>query len=233
MKKPGVLGLFLAASLTALLLACSSTEADWQQASSANTATAYQDFLKQHPNGQHADEARNRIHSLEDDQAWTTAMNTNTQESYQQYLSAQPNGTHAQEARDHITGIQRADAWKSAQAQGTAPALQAFLDKYPQGPEADAARAQLDKLNDQFRVQLAAFRNKKAAERDSARLKRRFAKVLHDVVVIPSSTTDKLNRVTSDLMSETDANSVCAKLKREHQACRVVKTAEASAPNTG
>ncbi len=233
MKKSGVPGLFLAASLTALLLACSSTEADWQQATSANTVTSYQDFLKQHPNGQHADEARNRIHSLEDDQAWTNAMNTNTQASYQQYLSAQPHGAHAQEAQDHITGIERAAAWQTAQAQGTVPALQAFLQKYPQGPEADAARAQLGKLNNQFRVQLAAFRSKRLAERDSARLKKRFRKVLHDVVVIPPTPTDKFNRVTSDEMSEADANSLCARLKREHQTCKVVKTAAASGPSAG
>jgi outer membrane protein assembly factor BamD (BamD/ComL family) len=233
MKKPGVLGLCLAASLCALLLACSSTDADWQQATSAGTIAAYQNFLKQHPNGQHADEARNRIHSLEDDQAWMNAMNTNTQEGYRGYLSAQPNGAHAQEARDHITGIQRAAAWKTAQSEGTPAALQAFLQKYPQGPESDAARAELDKINNQYRVQLAAFRSKKAADRDSARLKRRFRKVLHDVVVIPSTPTDKLNRVTSDEMSEADANSACAKLKRSHQACRVIKTAAASAPSAG
>jgi len=223
MNKARVLRLALAASLTVLLLACSSTEADWQQANSANTVAAYQDFLKQHPNGQHADEARNRIRSLEDDQAWMTAMNTNTEASYQQYLSAQPQGAHAQEARDHVTGLQRAAAWKQAEAEGTAPALQAFLEKYPQGPEADAARADLEKLNNQYRVQLAAFRSKRLAERDSARLKKRFAKVLHDVVVIPSTPQDKLNRVTSDLMSQADANSACAKLRREHQTCRVVK----------
>jgi hypothetical protein len=227
MKRPGVIGLFLTIALTALLLACSSTEADWQQATSAGTVAAYQSFLKEHPNGQHADEARNRIHSLEDDQAWTTAMNANTQESYEQYLSAQPNGAHAQEARDHITAVQRAAAWKTAQAEGSASALQGFLDKYPQGPEADAARAELDKLNNQYRVQLAAFRSKKLAERDSARLKARFAKVLHDVVVIPPTPEYKLNRVTSDLMSQADANSACARLKKAHQACKVVKIGSA------
>jgi LPS O-antigen subunit length determinant protein (WzzB/FepE family) len=223
MQKPGVLVASLAVVLTAVLLGCSSTETDWQQAASANTIGSYQNFLKAHPNGQHADEARNRIHGLEDDQAWMTAMNTNTEQSYQHYLGTEPNGAHAQDARDHITGLQRAAAWQTAQAQGTPAALQAFLQKYPQGAEADQARAQLDKLNDQYRVQLAAFRSKKAAERDSTRLKTRLRKVMHDVVVVPPTPPDKLTRVTSDLMSQSGAASLCAKLRRAHQPCKVVK----------
>jgi outer membrane protein assembly factor BamD (BamD/ComL family) len=223
MEKPGAIAASLAVVLMGLLLGCSSTEADWQQATSGGTIAAYQDFLKSHPNGQHADEARNRIHLLEDDQAWMTAMNTNTEQSYQQYLGAQPTGKHVQDARDHITALQRAAAWKTAQAQGTPAALQAFLQKYPEGAEADEAHAQLDKLNNQYRVQLAAFRSRKAAERDSARLQTRFRKVIHVVVVLAPTPPDKLNRVTSDLMSQSDAASLCAKLKKAHQTCRVVK----------
>jgi outer membrane protein assembly factor BamD (BamD/ComL family) len=225
MKRSGVIAAALAIVLTGLLLGCSSTEADWQQATQGNTITAYQDFLKAHPNGQHADEARNRIHSLEDDQAWMTAMNANTEQSYQQYLTAEPNGAHAQDARDHITGLQRAAAWKTAEAQGTPAAIEAFLQKYPEGTEADEAHAQLDKLNNQYRVQLAAFRSKRLADRDSARLKTRLRKVIHDVVVVPATPPDKLNRVTSDLMSQSDAASLCTKLKKAHQPCKVIKLA--------
>ncbi len=223
MKRSGVVAASLAVMLTGLLLGCSSIEADWQQATQGNTVTAYQDFLKAHPNGQHADEARSRIRSLEDDQAWTSAMNTNTEQSYRQYLSAERKGAHLQDARDHITGLQRAAAWKMAQAQGTPAALEAFLQKFPEGTEADEAHAQLDQLNHQYRVQLAAFRSKKSAERDSARLKSRLRKVMHDVVVVPAMPPDRLNRVTSDLMSQSDADSLCAKLKKAHQPCKVVK----------
>ncbi|HUN76820.1 MAG TPA: SPOR domain-containing protein [Steroidobacteraceae bacterium] len=223
MKRSSGLGVLLAALLCALLVACSSSEADWQQASAANTTAAYMNFLKQHPNGEHADEARTRIRSLEDDQAWTAALNGNTEQSYQQYLTSRPNGAHAQDARDSITKLQRAAAWKSAQADGSASALQAFLQKYPQGEESDEARAQLDKLNNSYRVQLAAFRSKSGAQRDSTRLRERFHRVLHDVAVLPPMPPDKLYRVTSDPMSEADANSACAKLKKAHQSCKVVK----------
>ena len=223
MKKSALPGVMLAAFVSAVLIACSSSDADWQQATSVNTIAAYTNFLKLHPNGQHADEARSHIRSLQDDQAWMAAVSSDTVEGYQHYLSALPNGTHAQDARDSIIKLQRAAAWKTAQADGSASALQAFLQQYPQGPESDEARAQLDKLNNGYRVQLAAFRSKSGAQRDSARLNVRFRKVLHAVVVLPPMPPDKLYRVDSDPMSQVDAHAACAKLKKAHQACKVVK----------
>jgi hypothetical protein len=216
--RAGAIGL-----LGLLLLACSSSEADWQQATATNTIGAYQDFLKQHPNGDHANEARSRIHSIEDDQAWMAAINSNTQQSFEQYLRNQPNGTHAQEARDRVTGFQRAMAWKGAQSAGTAPAIQAFLQKYSTGPEADEARAALQKLQNSYQVQLAAYRSRKSADRDAARMKRRYGDLLHDVVVVPATSSDKLNHVRSAPMSESDAKAACAQLKKKHQRCEVVK----------
>jgi SPOR domain len=220
MLRLGVAAVFLGL----LLIACSSIEADWQQATTANTIGAYQDFLKQHPNGQHADEARSRIHSLEDDQAWTTAVNSNTQQSFEQYLRNEPNGTNAQEAHDRITGFERSAAWKTAQSEGTPTAIQAFLQKYSTGPESDEARAALQKLQNDYQVQLASFRSRSDADRMSAHLKHRFGNVLHDVVVVPATPPDKLNHIRSAPMSEDEAKAACATLKKSHQRCEVVKS---------
>ena len=210
-----LLGLFLAA--------CSSIEADWQQATTANTIGAYQDFLKQHPNGQHADEARSRIRGLEDEQAWDTAKTSSTEQSFQQYLRDEPNGTHAQDARDRITGFERAAAWKTAQSEGNATAIQGFLQKYPTGPESDEARAALQKLQNDFQVQLASYHSRQEADRMSERLKRKFGNVLHDVLVVPATPPDKLNHIRSAPMSEDEAKAACATLKKSHQRCEVVK----------
>ncbi len=210
--------------LTIFLLACSSTEADWQKAATANTVAAYQDFLKEHPNGQHADDARSKIHSLQDDQAWMDAMNSNTEAAFQQYVKAEPSGSHLQEAQDKITGFERAAAWQTASADGSASALQAFLEKYPTGPESDQARAQLQKLNSEYRVQLAgSYRSAKQAERASARAKARFGNLLHDVVVVPPTPPSKASHLRSAPMSQDEANAACAKLRKAHQHCEVVK----------
>ncbi len=220
MKTMQMVPLFL---VSTLLLACSSAESDWNKAQTADTATAYQDFLKQHPNDTHAQAARDKLQKIEDDQAWSDAQKGNTVEAYQQYLQKEPNGTHAQEANTQITALERASAWKTAQAANTAPALQDFLKKYSTGPEADEARAQLEKLQG-YRVQLATFRDAKAAEKSRDSLKTRFASELHDVVVVPPSGSEKAHRVVSAPMTEADAKAACKELKKSHQRCEVVKS---------
>lgn len=220
MKTLGV----VAVALVVLLAACSSTEADWQKATAANTVASFQDFLKEHPNGQHADEARARIHTLEDNQAWMAAMNTNTEAGFKQYVDSQPKGAHVSDAESKITAFKRAAAWQTAAANGSVEALQAFLQKYPQGPESDEARAKLQQLTEGYQVQLpGAYRSAKLAARESARLKARFGKILHDVVVVPPAPPSKLNHLRSAPMSRQEADEACAKLRRAHERCEVVK----------
>lgn len=125
------------------LLACSSPEADWNQAISQGTADAYQAFLAKYPNDPHAAEARKRVQGIQDGEAWIAAQTNNSVDSYQQYLAAEPHGAMVQQAHNQITALQRAAAWQDAKSAGTAPALQAFLQKYPEGAEADQARTQL------------------------------------------------------------------------------------------
>jgi len=207
--------------LASALVACSSTEADWQKATAANTVPAYQQFLQNHPTGNHADEARSRIRALEDDQAWMEAKNANTTESFQQYLQKEPMGTHAQQARDQLTALQRASAWQVAQASGTASALQDFLQKYPTGPEADQARARLDS---DYQVQLAEYHSKREAEHAVKKLESRYGKVVQGLSV--STGTDKLNQVHSAPMSLANAQAACTALKKSGQHCEVVKVAQ-------
>jgi len=208
-----------------VLVACSSPESDWEKADAQGTVAAYQAFLKDHPSNVHADQARDRIHALEDEQAWAEAQKTNTQESFQTYLQNQPKGVHSAEAHDLIAALERSAAWKAAQANATATALQEFLEKYPQGREADQARAQLQTLKaGEYRVQLATFRSKHEAEKVRAKLQARYGKELREVTVVPATPPDKLNRVESAPMTLDDAQSACAKLKKEHRHCEVVKS---------
>jgi len=209
---------------TALLVACSSAESDWKKADAANTTAAYEDFLKQHPNDAHAPQAHDRLQKIADEQAWSEAQNNNTLEGYQQYLQKEPNGTRAMDANTQVAAFERAAAWKTAQAANTESALQEFLQKYSQGPEADQAHTQLQKLQSEgYRVQLATSRDQKAAEKSRGSLQTRFNSELHEVVVIPPAGSDKLYRIASAPMTQTDAEAACAKLKKAHQHCEVVK----------
>ncbi|HEX4049321.1 MAG TPA: SPOR domain-containing protein [Steroidobacteraceae bacterium] len=207
----------------ATLLACSSPEADWNQATSQGTAAAYQAFLAKYPNDSHAAEARQRMQTIQDGQDWITAQTGNTVASYQQYLAAEPNGANVQAARAQLMGLQRAAAWPDAKNAGTASALQAFLQKYPQGPEADQARAQLAQFD--YQVQLGTYGGSQQADRARAQLQDRYGKDLQAVVVIPPSGKSKAYHVSSANMTEDQAKAACATLKKSHQHCEVTKLA--------
>ena len=209
------------------LAACSSPNADWQKANTQNTEAAYQQFIQQHPNDARVEQARNRINALKDEQAWTTAQNANTADAYQQYLQQEPNGMHAADAQDKVNGLQQSAAWQSAKSTNTAAAYQDFLQKYPNAPQASDARDALKQLQG-YQALLGSTRSKTLADKLAKRLKDKFGSDLQDVVVVPPTGKSKSLEVRSAPMSESDAKAACAKLKKAHQHCSVVKSASAS-----
>ncbi len=205
------------------LAACSNPNADWQKANQQNTVTAYQQFIQQHPNDARVQQARNRINALNDEQAWNTAKNANTLDAYQQYLQQQPNGMHAADAQDKINSLQQDAAWQNAQSTNTAAAYQDFLQKYPNSPHASEAQDALKKLTG-YQVELGSTRSQTLADKMAKRLKDKFGSDLQDVVVVPPTGTSKSIQIRSAPMTESDAKAACAKLKKAHQRCEVVKS---------
>jgi len=205
----------------ALLVGCSSAQSDWSQANASNTVAAYQRFLDQHPNTTQAVVARNRIHALEDQQAWAQAQQANTLQAFQTYLREQPSGIHVAEAKDRMAANERMTAWTAASSANTVEALQAFLEKYPQGPQASEAKTRLAQITG-YRVQLASFKSEKQAEKTRERLQGKYGDVLGSVVIVPGPTSS-VHDVRSAPMGEGEANSACAKLKRDHHSCEVVR----------
>jgi hypothetical protein len=124
--------------------------------------------------------------------------------------------------RDKMAIAERKAAWNLVQSTGTAAAYQTFLEKYAQGTDADQARARLAQLNG-YTVRLASLRSVKEADKVRDRLKGQYGDVLHDVVVIPPSGTQKLNSVRSAPMTEEEAKSACATLRKLHRNCEVKK----------
>jgi outer membrane protein assembly factor BamD (BamD/ComL family) len=219
MKTSHAMALFAAT----LLVACSSAQTDWQTASASNTLNAYENFLQKHPNTTQAAAARGRIQKLEDEQAWAGAQQTNTVGAFQSYLQGHPRGSHAAEARDRIAAAERVAEWAGASAADTPEALQAFLEKYPQGAEADQARANLAQMTG-FRVQLASYRSEELAEKTRDQLQGKYGDLLGSVVVVPEAGS-KAHVVRSAPMGEVEANNTCAKLRKAHLTCEVVRDA--------
>ncbi len=204
------------------LAGCSSAENDWNKANAANTAAAYQQFLSAHPAGQHAVDAADRIHALQDEEAWSLAKQTNSVAAYSDYLQKQPAGIHVKEAQDAVRAVGRAADWQSAQSTGTVAAIQDFLKKYPDGAEAAQARARLDALTG-FKIQLAAAKTRREAEKQRARLQQKFGGLLHDVLMVPAG-SGKSYGLESGPMSQSEADTACGKLSKARQHCEVVKS---------
>ena len=221
MKKSLVI---LCAITAGALVACSSPNADWQKATQQNTVAAYQQFIQQHASDARVAQARNRINALKDEQAWTAAQSANTLDAYQQYLQQEPNGMHAADAQDKVNGLQQDAAWTSAQQTNTAAAYQDFLQKYPNSSHASDAQDALKKLTG-YQALLGSTRSKTLADKLAARLKDKFGSDLQDVVVVPPTGKSKTLEVRSAPMTEDDAKAACAKLKKAHQHCEVVKSA--------
>jgi len=204
------------------LAACSSAQGDWQQSTASDTVSAYQEFLRKHPNTPQSVEARNRIHALLDEEAWTRAQQVNTVQSYQSYIQEQPTGIHLAEAKDNIAANERTTAWLAASATDTPESLQAFLQKYPQGPESDKAKARLAQLTG-FRVQLATFHSEQQAEKTRDKLQGKYGDVLGRVIVTDAGAN--LHVLQSAAMGQGEANNACARLKKDHLTCEVIRDA--------
>jgi SPOR domain len=205
----------------ALIVACSSAESDWNQASQTNTVAAYQDFLSKHADDQHAAQAKQQIATLQDNQAWATAQQANSAAGYQEYLSSMPNGAHAQEAHDKLTALQATDAWNSTKNNPTEASLNSFLQMYPNAAEAQDARQMLGTLD--YRAQLGTFPSSDAADKAKAKLQDKYGSVLQQVMVMQPMGKSKSYHLASAAMTQDQAKAACAQVKKSGQHCDVVK----------
>ena len=121
--------------LAALLaLGACSTDSEYDAALRTNTISAYDDYLRLHPDGVHAAEARVHLAELVESREWQRAHAADTGEAYQQYLRSYPSGRHAHDALIAITDLNlaklpsteasspRSSALRAQAAAGPAPA---------------------------------------------------------------------------------------------------------------
>lgn len=222
MKKTSIASLVACLLATGALVGCSSSNADWQNASSQGTVAAYRSFIKQHPDDPRVQQARNRIESLQDKHAWQTTQNTATEQAYQHYLAQYPDGAYAAQAQGALTSLKQASAWRAAKAQGTPAAYEAFVRKFPNATQVDRAQAEIDKLAG-YQVELGRYRSERAARTAAKDLRTRFARLLTEVRLVPPSGAGRLTTLRSQQMSHAAALAACKGLRHARQHCVVVK----------
>jgi len=125
-----------------VFISCSGEKKDWKNAESENSITAYEDYLKQYPQGKFADEARSRIETIHFEKAETA----NTIEAYADFLKRYAEGDFADKARSKIEAIY----FDQAKAANSIEAYEDFLKRYPEGEVADQARKMLEEIYPSF-----------------------------------------------------------------------------------
>jgi len=94
--------------LVVLLVAGCGADRDYQAAERANTVVAFDDYLRLHPDGAHAREARAHLAVLVEEREWQRARSADTADAYQQYLRGYPDGQHAHDAQAAIANLKLA-----------------------------------------------------------------------------------------------------------------------------
>jgi hypothetical protein len=98
------------------LVGCSPADPDWNKADMQGSIGAYQKFIADHPNDPHAELARSRMQTLQDDLAWRQALSANTMDGYIHYIHIQPMGERTTEARERAADLELNAAQKPARA---------------------------------------------------------------------------------------------------------------------
>ncbi len=222
---------------TALAIAgCSNQEKAWELAQRDDNSEAYLQFLAKYPDGEFADQARQRMAELKELKAWERAQFRDREENYQRFLSEYPDSKFAAAARERLYELKRDAAWEAASDSEDIETLEGFLAVYPDAPQAGEALELIAELTPKappeppperpgnFRLQLGAFRTPAAAEREVRRLVSRYQALLKGPIRIqtPAETGATRFLLKSAPMSMAEARETCSKLKQEGQDCFIV-----------
>jgi cell division septation protein DedD len=234
-----VLGLGLALLLS--LCACSRQQSDWEKTRTANTADAYELFLKKYPVGEFTAQAKARIKELYEERDWQKARDADTQEAYQGFLKQYPEGKWAEEARIRVENFTLAQAPPNATPAGAdtantpggpaaAPAATAGATSAAAAPPAAKKPAALPKSTAKpkaaagsYGIQLGAFKSSAdAANRRWAHLAKEYPKLLAGLspTVSPKKgSSGTLYRLQVTGLTEKHALALCKSLKAKSQGC--------------
>ncbi len=238
-------------ALSIALASCSRQQSDWQKTREANTAEAYEQFLKKYPTGEFTAQAQSRLKELSDVRDWQKARDADTPEAYQAYLTEYPDGQSAVEARNRIENFTMAQTPAGTAAPGGAPlggpspstaqneeptpppAGTRKLSTPPSAPAPGAAPHPAHPLHEAaiatgaYAVQLGAFRSGSAAAKKRwEHLQKEYPHLLGGLSsrVVPKKTASgTLYRLQAVGVSESQARRICKDLKAKSQPCVIVR----------
>ncbi|MHB9096698.1 MAG: outer membrane protein assembly factor BamD [Syntrophales bacterium] len=135
-------GLLLAVLTVAFVAACATMQSRWESAKSADTITAYENFLEEYPEGDAADRARVRRDELREESAWKEAEAEHTAAGYEDFRNKYPRGRYARDVDARLEKIPRTRGDDSPPA-----GAEKFLQRYRRGVFLDEARVTRENLS--------------------------------------------------------------------------------------
>ena len=226
--------------LAAVLSGCSREKEDWRSAQAADTAAAYEQFLKEHPASEQAAGATTRRTQLAEEEDWQRAATEDSLQAYQQFLTRHEQGKWAQEARIRVENFAIADpnappadspaaAMADLAKAGTAATPATDVAPEPARPAAakpPAAKPPAAKPA-AAAAQLGAFSTAAAAESQwqqiAGRHKKELAGLEHRVVT-GKTASGTVHRLQVPVADEAAARHLCEQLKAVGQACVLGRT---------
>jgi tetratricopeptide (TPR) repeat protein len=164
-------------------LSCNNSGKEYQNAVTENTIQAYEKFLEKYPNSQFAEDARNKIISME----YAIADSINTIEEYNHFIKKYPDCEYAGEVKKRIMSMEYA----IADSINTIDAYTQFLQKYPDNEFEDKVHSKIFDLN-------TAAMNKKLKENTGWEIKKvwdiksiNYSKLINQITKKEGSTTAK------------------------------------------
>ena len=134
-------------------------EDDWQASREVHTYAGYQRYLKLHPNGRYADEARRILAEADrraEEELWAEVRRIDNRSAYENYLDRYPRGRYVRDAERRYNDLaaferrQQAEidayarreqaAWRKAEQTHTPKAYRIFAETYPDGQYVEEAQ---------------------------------------------------------------------------------------------
>ena len=225
------------------LSGCSRQQSDWQRAREANTADAYEQFLKKYPSGEFTAQAQARLKELYEERDWQKARDADTLDAYQAFLRQHPEGKWTEEARIRVENFALAQTPAPAAPGGVgvpsgavpggtpAPSARATTGTLPRAQTAEKQAASAAAKPGSYGVQLGAFKSgTDAANKHWDQLQRQFPELLAGLSskVAPKKTAHgTLYRLQAVGISKKRARTICKQLKAKSQVCVVIRPARA------
>jgi len=135
--KNGLMLLLLPALAVVVVAGCASQSTNWEKSAEANTIAAYEAYLQKYPDGEFAEEARNRIRRAR----YQQAQATNTIEAFEEFVLDYPDGDDADNASVKLESLY----YGNARAEKSDQAYQRYLDRFPRHPHAADIRLEWEK----------------------------------------------------------------------------------------